>query len=104
MQTMGRFDPEGWSYNFPRPTLFLLPLYPCLILYPCPSSFLSKHLKPLLLLLYLLHLPLSLSRFLSEMPVRRSSRRCKFNSPSPIETFDTGDTIRSPLLPTIILC
>ena len=45
MQTMGRFDLEGWSYNFARPTPFLLPLYPCLILYPCPPSLLSKHLN-----------------------------------------------------------
>ena len=44
MQTMGRFDLGGWSYNFPRTTLFLLPplslpnLIPMLLFTPIQTS------------------------------------------------------------------
>ena len=55
------------------PTIFLgppsspFPPYPCLILYPCSSSLLSKHQK-LLLLLYLLHLPYLCPAFYPRCP------------------------------------
>ena len=95
MQTMGRFDLGGGL-------TILLP-YPCLILYPCSPSLLSKHLP---LLLYLLHLPLSLSPFFIRDARARLLKAVQILlSPSPIETFDTGLTQFAPLLiPTIILC
>ena len=96
MQTMGRFDLGGGL-------TILLP-YPCLILYPCSPSIQTSPPPPLLL--YLLHLPLSLSLFFIRDARARLLKAVQILlSPSPIETFDTGLTQFAPLLiPTIILC
>ena len=97
MQTMGRFDLGGGL-------TILLP-YPCLILYPCSPSLLSKHLPLPPTSFIFCTSPYLCPSFLSKMPARGSSRRCQSDSPSPIETFDTGLTQFAPLLiPTIILC